>query len=188
MQIMIETLLKFDGDILFFIQNYIRNDFLTPFFRFITSLGNSGMIWIIITLLLLIFKKTRKIGAVCALALIGSLIVNNMILKNLVARVRPYDKLPGLNLIIEKQTDWSFPSGHAGSSFACAWSIYRNAPKKYGIPALILAILIALSRLYVGVHYPSDVLIGIITGILVSCGGQFIVDKIAKRAEEETEK
>jgi undecaprenyl-diphosphatase len=93
---------------------------LTPIVKFITSLGNAGMIWIAITLILLIFKKTRKLGGICALSLISSLVINNFILKNLVARVRPYDQISALNLIIEKQKDWSFPSGHTGSSFACA--------------------------------------------------------------------
>ena len=77
---------------------------------FISRLGNAGMIWIAITLILLIFKKTRKLGGICALSLISSLVINNFILKNLVARVRPYDQISALNLIIEKQKDWSFPA------------------------------------------------------------------------------
>lgn len=95
---------------LLWIQDNIRNDILTPIVKFITSLGNAGMIWIAITLILLIFKKTRKLGGICALSLISSLVINNFILKNLVARVRPYDQISALNLIIEKQKDWSFPS------------------------------------------------------------------------------
>ncbi len=182
---MIDKLLDIDGNILLWIQDNIRNDTLTPIVKFITSLGNAGIIWIAITLILLIFKKTRKLGGICALSLISSLVINNFILKNLVARVRPYDQISALNLIIEKQKDWSFPSGHTGSSFACAWAIFRNAPKKYGVPTLILAILIALSRLYVGVHFPSDVLAGVVTGILSSYVGQFVFEKISENIKTD---
>ena len=82
---MIDKLLDIDGNILLWIQDNIRNDILTPIVKFITSLGNAGMIWIAITLILLIFKKTRKLGGICALSLISSLVINNFILKNLVA-------------------------------------------------------------------------------------------------------
>lgn len=181
---MLERLLEIDGNILLWIQDNIRNDVLTPIVKFITSLGNAGMIWIAITIVLLMFKKTRKLGGICALSLIASLVINNFVLKNLVARVRPYDKISQLNLIIEKQKDWSFPSGHTGSSFACAWAIFRNSPKKYGVPAIILATLIALSRLYVGVHFPSDVLAGVVTGVLSSYIGQFVFEKIYEKVKD----
>lgn len=174
---MMEMLLNLDGNILLWIQDYLRNDFLTPIMIFITSLGNAGIIWILITALLLLFKKTRKVGILSACALLGSLLINNMILKNLVARVRPYEVVNGLHLLIEKQVDWSFPSGHTGSSFASAVVLYRNLPRKYGVLALILAALIAFSRLYVGVHYPTDVLVAVITGSVIG----IIVDKIGKK-------
>ncbi|KIR01562.1 hypothetical protein P261_00376 [Lachnospiraceae bacterium TWA4] len=156
-----------DGAILLWIQENLRQDFLNPIVVFITSLGNAGIIWIVISLLLLIPKKTRKIGILSLLALLGSAIVNNLILKNLVGRVRPYEVVDGLRLIIERQKDASFPSGHSGSSFASAVVLYKNLPKTYGILALVLAALIALSRLYVGVHYPTDVLVGTIDGIII---------------------
>lgn len=174
---MVEMLLNLDGNILLWIQEYLRNDFLTPIMTFITSLGNAGIIWILITVVLLFPKKTRKVGILSACALLGSLVVNNVILKNLVARIRPYEVVDGLHLLIEKQVDWSFPSGHTGSSFASAVVLYKNLPKKYGVMALILASLIAFSRLYVGVHYPSDVLAAVITGSIIG----YIVDKIGKR-------
>lgn len=99
------------------------------------------------------------------MALVVSLLINNVLLKNLVGRVRPYDLLEGLTPLIGRQWDPSFPSGHTGSSFAAAWVLYRELPKRFGVPALILAGLIGLSRLYVGVHYPTDVLFGVISGI-----------------------
>ena len=149
-----------DGQILLWIQDNVRNDVLTPIFKFITSLGNSGWFWIAVTILCLFFAKTRKAGFLSAIALIGSLLINNLILKNLIARTRPYEVVDGLTRIIEAQPDFSFPSGHAGASFAAAVIFFIYLPKKFGVPALILAFLISLSRLYVGVHYPTDVLAG----------------------------
>ena len=101
-------------------------------------------------------------------SLLGSLLLNNLLLKNLVARIRPYETVEGLSRIIEAQVDLSFPSGHAGSSFAAAAAIYLSCPRRIGIPALVLAALISLSRLYVGVHYPTDVICGALIGTAVA--------------------
>ncbi len=165
---MIDFLIGIDSGILLFIQENIRIPMLTPVVTFITSLGNAGIIWVAISLLLLLIPKYRKVGCASFLALFASLLVNNLLLKNLVARARPYEVIEGLRLIVPKQMDASFPSGHAGSSFASACVLYRSLPKKAGIPALVLATLISLSRLYVGVHYPSDVVAGVVIGI--GCG------------------
>lgn len=172
-----------DGAILLFIQEYIRNDILTPFFKVITTLGNAGLIWIAITLLLLFNKKTRRAGIISACAMIMSLIVNNLILKNLVARTRPYDMIDTLIPLVKKPTDFSFPSGHTGCAFAAAGVFVRNLPKRAGIPLLILAILIALSRLYVGVHYPTDVLVGFIIGLTLSYLAEWVVTLWEKKRE-----
>lgn len=161
-----EFITSIDDRILLFIQEYIRIPFLTPFVTFITSLGNAGILWIVISLLLLISKKTRRIGYVSILALLCSLLINNILLKNLVKRIRPYDRIPELIPLVKKPADYSFPSGHTGSSFASAWVLYQEMPGLKGIAALVLAALIGLSRLYVGVHYPSDVLVGMFTGII----------------------
>ena len=174
---MFETLLNLDGNILLFIQEYIRNPILNPIVAFITSLGNEGMIWILLTLLLLIPKKTRKIGVMSALALLGSLLINNMLIKNLVARPRPYTRLEDLMILVPEPGEFSFPSGHASSSFAAAVVLFRQLPKKFGTPALTLAVLIGLSRLYVGVHYPTDVLAGAVTGTLIAIGSEYLVLK-----------
>lgn len=174
---MIELLNNLDGNILLIIQEYFRNDVLTVIFTLITSLGDKGMIWVLISAILCIPKKTRRIGIACLLSLLGSLIINNGILKNLIQRSRPFDQIDALIPLINKPRDYSFPSGHTGSSFACAWILLRRLPKKYGIPALILAIGISLSRLYLGVHYPSDVIVGMMSGILISYLAEFCVNK-----------
>lgn len=167
--------MNLDSNILLFIQDVIRNPILTPFFVFITKLGNAGMIWIVFSLILLIPRKTRKIGIMGFCALLLTLIINNVIIKNLVGRIRPYEVIDGLIPLIPKPMEYSFPSGHSASSFAAASVFYRTLPKKYGIPAVILAFLISFSRLYVGVHYPSDVLFGIISGTMLSFVAEALV-------------
>lgn len=176
-----ETLIHMDGAILMFLQESVRNVVLDPIMKVITTLGNAGILWIVLTILLLIPKKTRKIGWMSACALLFSLLINNILLKNLVARVRPYNAIEGLIPIIKKPSEFSFPSGHAGSSLASACVLYRKLPKKFGIPILVLAILISFSRLYVGVHYPTDVLAGAITGIVCSYLGEWLINLIEKR-------
>ena len=162
-----DVLLQLDGNILLWIQEHVRNAVLTPVMTFITHLGDAGWIWIALAIVFLLVKKMRRTGVLMTCSLLGSLIVNNLILKNLVARTRPYEAVDGLQRIIEAQRDLSFPSGHTGSSFAAAVVIFLTCPRKIGVPALILAFLIMFSRLYVGVHYPTDVLAGMITGTLI---------------------
>lgn len=182
---MLAVLSQMDGNILLWIQEYLRNDFLSSILIFITHLGDQGRIWIFLSLALLISPRTRKVGFMCICALLGSLLINNMILKNLVGRVRPYEVVEGLRLLIEKQHDWSFPSGHTASSFAAAVVIVRNLPKWFGIPLMILAVLIAFSRLYVGVHYPTDVLVGLISGTAIAVLTQFLMEHMHKPVEEK---
>ncbi len=163
-----EWMMDVDRSLLLFIQEAVRNPVLTPIFTVITTLGNGAVIWILISLGLLIPRKTRGTALMCAVAMLVSLVVNNLILKNIVARVRPYDMIQGLVPLVVRPRDYSFPSGHTASSFAAAWVLYRRLPKRFGIPALVLAGLIGVSRLYVGVHYPTDVLVGLVSGI--GCG------------------
>lgn len=137
---------------------------LTPIFKFITTLGNAGVIWIVFSVGLLIPKKTRRVGVLALVSLLFSALIDNVILKNVVARTRPYDVIEGLTSLVGAQKDYSFPSGHTGSAFAAAVVMFLGLPKKYGIPILVFACLMGLSRLYVGVHYPSDVLGGALIG------------------------
>ena len=159
------SLSSLDGNILLWIQQYLRSEFFTPLWTFITTSGNGGLIWIAITCFLLAFKKTRKVGVMCAVSLVFSLIFTNILIKPLVARTRPYELIEGLAILIDKPHDFSFPSGHTTAAFATAWVMFRQLPKKAGIPVLVYAFLMAFSRLYVGVHYPTDVIGGIVLGI-----------------------
>ena len=151
----------------------------------ITKLGNGGAIWIALTLSLLLVPKTRRCSAVLAAALVINTILCNGILKPLVARPRPCDVNTAIQLLIPRPSDWSFPSGHTSASFASAsalfFHVYRisgamvpesqDAAKKLWKPALVLAFLIAFSRLYLYVHYPTDVLGGIVVGCLSGYAG-----------------
>lgn len=169
------AILQLDGNILLWIQEYVRHDSMNGFWTFITSLGNAGLFWIALSMILLIFPATRKAGALALLSMMLCFLITNLWLKPLIARPRPYTRVPGLEILIPRPSDWSFPSGHSTASFAAACSYFHAAPKKRSaIPALILAAMIAFSRLYVGVHYPTDVL----GGILVGCLGSYIIWKI----------
>ena len=167
MDTILHTLSQLDGQTLLFIQDHLRFEELNPFMIRFTNLGEFGLIWIIITVLLLIPKKSRRAGICSALALVASLCVTNFFLKNYVARVRPYEVVEGLTSLLGPVGEWSFPSGHASSGFAAAAAIYKSRPKRLGVPCIILAALLAWSRLYVGVHYPSDVIGGAIIGALL---------------------
>lgn len=159
----------------------IHTPLLDKILAFITSLGNAGIIWIVLAVVLLILPKTRKTGIIAAAALLMDLILCNLILKNLVARVRPYDVNTAIAILIKKPLDFSFPSGHTAASFAAMTALFLAKMKKAWIAALVLAVMIAFSRLYFYVHYPTDVLGGAVVGILSGIIGYAIVEKIDKR-------
>lgn len=165
---MIPWMERADVAVLLFIQKYVRKDWMTGFWKAITFLGDGGWFWIVLTLAFLAVPKTRKIGMTAALALFLGILVNNVCLKNLVARVRPYDLYEFLIPLVHKQKDFSFPSGHTCIAFAAAVVFFRMLKKPWGTLLLVLAALIGLSRLYVGVHYPTDVLAGGFIGTLAA--------------------
>ena len=153
-------------NILYAIQN-LRADWLDFIMKFLSFLGNGGQIWIITGITMLFFKKYRKCGYAVLLSLIFCLIFGNGILKNLIARERPCWIDESIRLIIDSPTDYSFPSGHTLSSFAASLCILKYH-KKLGVSAIIIASLIAFSRLYLFVHFPTDILGGICLGIVIS--------------------
>ena len=166
---------SFDLPILEWIQAYLQSDFLDTVMPIITLFGEGGIFWIAWAVILLIIPKTRKIGLSMLIALILGLLVCNLTLKPLVARVRPYDLQEQdfgvyINLLISRQSDFSFPSGHTIASFEAAVVLLKNS-KKMGIPALIIAILVSFSRLYLYVHYPSDVLVSLVLGTAFAFAG-----------------
>ena len=151
----------------------------------ITVLGDAGIFWMVIAAALLLFKKTRRVGLGMGIAMLMGLLLCNLTLKPLCQRPRPYDyqfdvfnKL--IPLLIEQQHDFSFPSGHTIASFEAAGVIALNN-KKWGIPALILASLIAFSRLYLYVHYPTDVLVSVLLGLALAFVGNQLAHWVPDR-------
>ena len=138
----------------------------------ITRLGDAGIIWIILTVLLLIIPKTRKTGVIMMAALLVDVLLCNVLIKNLVARTRPFDVNTAVQLLVAKPRDYSFPSVTA---------LYLAGEKKMWKAALVLAVLIALSRLYLYVHYPTDIIGGVVFGSLSGYLGYKIVEWIQKK-------
>lgn len=150
--------------ILDFIQNYLRSpvgDILMPM---VTALGNGGILWIILGVALLVQKKHRKTGILILLALGIEVLLCNVLLKNLFAAPRPCDLNPSVQLLIPKPQDYSFPSGHTGASFAAVSALYLGKERHWYL-SLFPAVMIAFSRMYLYVHFPSDILGGIFVGV-----------------------
>jgi undecaprenyl-diphosphatase len=157
----------FDNFVLYIISKKMKNKYFDKFMPIITSFGNLGIIWVAIAIILLFDKQDKTIGGVVILALIiGSLIGEGMI-KHIVRRIRPCNKQNNIALLISKPISYSFPSGHTLSSFAAAevLSMYFT---NYKMIFITIAFLIALSRIYLYVHYPTDVIAGILIGIFCS--------------------
>lgn len=161
---------QIEASVLLWIQENIRTELLDQVMIFLSAINNTGIIAIITVGLLLIWRRYRHVGATAAASLLAEFVLVNVLIKNIVQRIRPYDVNEQLILLGDKPGDFSFPSGHTGAAFAVAIVIYLCMPRKYGASALIVAGMIALSRLYNGAHYPTDVLgalvIAIITGVL----------------------
>ncbi|MGI6117269.1 MAG: phosphatase PAP2 family protein [Bilifractor sp.] len=132
-------------------------------------ISNCIVLWVLLTAVMIMRKNTRKAGWIIILSIALDLILCNLVLKNAFHRVRPFDVNTAVTLLVKKPVDFSFPSGHTAFSFATVTGLWLSgALKKLRIPALILACLIAFSRLYLYVHYPTDVLAGIAVGVF--CG------------------
>lgn len=161
-----DEILDVEFEILDFIQEHIRNPFLDLFFPLITKIGDDGMIWIAIALLLFFIKRHRSAGLRLGAGLILHLLVCNLFLKNVVQRIRPFYYNDMIKLLIPPPGEFSFPSGHSMSSFLAATILY-GYNKTWGIIAYVLAFFIAISRIYLYVHFPTDVLIGAVLGIIL---------------------
>lgn len=174
----------FDLPVLEWIRAHLQCGFLDKIMPVITLLGDAGIFWILVAALMLCFGRTRRTGLAMGFALLMGLLLCNIIMKPLFARIRPYDyqlEHFGLTipLLVERQHDFSFPSGHTIASFEAATALYLGN-KKLGIPALCLAVLIAFSRLYLYVHYPTDVLASVVLGVGLGVLGTFFAKKLPK--------
>lgn len=171
------AILDFDFKILDFIQEKLSCgalDFLMPK---LTLLGKAGLIWILAAIAMIISRKYRRKGIELAVSLASCLVVGNLLLKNLVARARPCWINDTVNMLVSIPKDYSFPSGHAMTAFAAA-AVITCANKKLGITAYILAVCLAFSRMYLYVHFPTDILAGAAIGTIIGFGVCFLSKKL----------
>lgn len=177
-----DSFLKFDLAVFEWVQS-MQSPVLNTIFKVITTLGDNGIIFILLGLILLCTKKFRKIGVAVLAALVVMEIGNNLVLKELFARPRPFNLDPAEYAwwheiyrfpdIVKQPSSWSFPSGHTSSAFAaCVAVLFYN--RKIGIPAVIFAAIMGFSRIFVEVHYCTDVLAGALVGILYAFLGVLI--------------
>ena len=161
----VEFITSIDFAILDFIQNTIKCVLLDYIMAFFSYIGEAGGIWLISAIIMLVFRKTRSTGVMIIVAVFAGYLIGEVGIKNIVGRLRPFRVNTDIVLNITPPSGYSFPSGHSCSSFAAATVIFMRS-KKLGIFALVVASLIAFSRLYDSVHFPSDVICGIILGTI----------------------
>ncbi|MBQ7171395.1 MAG: phosphatase PAP2 family protein [Clostridia bacterium] len=181
---MTDAIYRFDYAILDYIAEHWRCGFLDAVMPVISEFAHSGIGWIAVALLLICFKKTRKTGLMCAAALTTGLILCNFGLKPLVARIRPYENTAiheAIALIVPPEKDFSFPSGHTIASFEVAAVLMIRDRKRFGWASLVLAVLIAFSRLYLYVHYPTDVIAAVILGIAIGFFAVWVVNALDQK-------
>lgn len=159
-----------DLTLLLWIQSHLRTEVLDTFFKFFTHLGDLGIFWILLTIILIARPKTRYTGIVMATSLLVSVIFTEALIKPLIDRPRPFELYP-MDLLIPAPVSSSFPSGHSSSSFAAATAFFLNEKKgPWRWILMIMAVMIAFSRLYLFVHNPTDVLAGTLLGLLIGYG------------------
>ena len=170
MEALFAALAQMEGPVLLWFQA-LRGGLADPIVAFYTHLGDSGLLWICLCALLLCHPRTRRAGLAGVFALVGSLLLTNVLLKHLVARPRPWLAVEGLAALVWEGDPNSFPSGHSSAALASAAAWWRYLPRPWRGIGLACGLLMALSRLYVGVHFPSDVLCGVLVGLLCGWGG-----------------
>ena len=180
------TFFGFDNSILVFAHNSakVAGNFLTPFFKFITLFGNKGLFFIALSIVLMLFSKTRKTGLAMLFAVGIGALLTNVIIKNAVARPRPYtseiykEYHAFVGGILE--SEFSFPSGHATVSATSMVALFLGFNKKWSFVGLIFAFVIGLSRIYLIVHYPTDVIAGFIVGVVAGAIAHYISSALYK--------
>lgn len=155
----------FDAGVMDFVQRHFHNIVTDGVFPIITYLGELGAVWVFLAVILLFFPKTKRCGSLMLLSMLATFLVGEVFLKNVVDRPRPFQTYPGaVQLLIQEPSSWSFPSGHSSSSFAAATVVFAYS-RRWGTAALI-----AFSRMFLFVHYPTDVLAGAVLGALCALG------------------
>ena len=171
---------NFELGILDFLAEHLGCPFLDFLMPIITLFGDGGIFWIALSVIFIAIPKTRKMGITMGLSLAVGFLIGNLFLKNVVGRIRPYDLNPNFALLVDRLHDYSFPSGHTLASFEAATAIFLYK-KRLGMAALLLASLIAFSRLYLYVHYPTDVLASIILGVGIAILSFRIINKLYEK-------
>lgn len=180
MDVLLDIIHTFDYDILLQISSAWRGGASDSFWAFITALGDKGILWIVLAIVLLCFRKTRRAGVAVSCALLLGLLVGNVWLKEMIQRPRPFVTHDDLIALVDPGDRWSFPSGHALSSFAAATALCYHW-RWAGIAAYVPAAMIAFSRLYACVHYPTDVLGGAVIGALCGFVAAWVTDRLIDR-------
>ena len=178
-------LLNVEWAIFQWVEQTLWNPILDTIMTIITRLGDGGWFWILLTLILLAMRPTRRLGVAAAIGLLCSLIINDGILKNLIQRPRPFDLSLWQGLfqypeLIPRPESFSFPSGHSCSSLAAATGIWMGRKNGWTAALLVLAVLIAFSRIYLHVHYPTDVLMGSLLGVVYGMVGWYLAGRLPK--------
>lgn len=176
---MLRFIARIDLKIIEFILRHMKNKIADKFMVAMSSSGNAGIIWIVMAFSMMLYEEHRLTGLMVILSIIMSAIVVEVIIKPIFKRNRPFTKLTHIDVDIAKPSSYSFPSGHSSSSFAAAFTIAAMSDDvNLKIIAFSIAGIIAFSRSYLAVHYPSDVIIGSILGTLISkfiCGIYLVV-------------
>ena len=185
---MLDMIQALDEAAQLWIQEWLRCPVLDTFFSAFTQLGNAGLVWLVVSGGMLLFPKARRAGFWALVAMLFGLLCTNIVLKHLVGRVRPWLVVEGLTRLVAEHDPNSFPSGHTCAAFAAGATWARYAKKRWlkGL-CIAQAVLMGFSRLYVGVHFPSDVLAGCAVGL--SCawlslqGSQWVDRKREERSQ-----
>ena len=181
---MFDKLTTFELSLLDGIQQHLQSPFMDGVMKFITTLGNGGIIWIVLGLVLAFTKKYRVCGITALSGMVMGLLIGNALLKNLIQRDRPCWINDAFELIIENPSDYSFPSGHTLAAFITAFVVIRYS-RAIGIPTLLLAMLMAFTRLYLYVHFPTDILGGIVLAAMIAVTAIILVPKAINAITEK---
>ena len=185
MEILLDIIRSVDYNILLLIADRLRGGVLDPVMTMLSLIGNGGAVWITLAVLLLFFRKTRRAGAAMLLAMLAGFLVGNLWLKELVMRPRPFVTHSDLTALLDPGDPWSFPSGHATAAFAAFGALlFSKGPKPLVIVVGLGALLMALTRLYCYVHYPTDVLAGTVVGLLAGFAAAKIVEAASRKLQE----